>query len=55
MRNDLERMQDIWEAIIKIEKYAIQGKTEFLKSETSAGLDAAATTSNWRSGTFDVC
>jgi len=33
MRNDLERMRDIQEAINKIEKYAAQGKEEFLTNE----------------------
>lgn len=33
MRNDLERIRDIQEAINKIEKYAIQGKAEFFANE----------------------
>ncbi len=33
MRNDRERMRDIQEAIDKIEKYAIQGKEEFVGNE----------------------
>ncbi|BAZ47324.1 nucleotidyltransferase (plasmid) [Chondrocystis sp. NIES-4102] len=33
MRKDLERIQDIWEAIAKIEKYTIKGKAEFFKDE----------------------
>ena len=33
MRNDRERMQDIQEAINKIEKYAIRGREEFLANE----------------------
>jgi hypothetical protein len=33
MRNDRERMRDIQEAIAKIEKYATQGKEEFLANE----------------------
>jgi uncharacterized protein with HEPN domain len=33
MRNDQERMRDIQEAIHKIERYAIQGKKEFLANE----------------------
>jgi uncharacterized protein with HEPN domain len=33
MRNDRERMRDIQEAICKIEKYATQGKAEFLNNE----------------------
>jgi len=37
MRNDLERMRDIQEAISKIEKYAIQGKVEFLANELIQG------------------
>lgn len=37
MRKDEERIQDIWEAIAKIEKYTIQGKTEFLKDELISG------------------
>lgn len=37
MRSDLERMRDIQEAISKIEKYAIQGKVEFLANELIQG------------------
>ena len=37
MRSDLERMRDIQEAISKIEKYAIQGKLEFLANELIQG------------------
>lgn len=37
MRSDLERMRDIREAIANIEKYAIQGKTEFLANELIQG------------------
>ena len=37
MRSDLERMRDIQEAISKIEKYAIQGKTKFLANELIQG------------------
>ena len=37
MRNDLERMRDISEAIAKIEKYTVRGKAEFLKSELIQG------------------
>jgi uncharacterized protein with HEPN domain len=33
MRNDRQRMRDIQEAIEKIEKYAVQGKEEFLANE----------------------
>ena len=33
MRNDRERMQDIQEAIDKIEKYAVRGREEFLANE----------------------
>ncbi|MGL4621983.1 MAG: HepT-like ribonuclease domain-containing protein [Chroococcidiopsis sp.] len=33
MRNDLERIRDIQEAINKIEKYAIQGKADFFANE----------------------
>lgn len=33
MRNDRERIQDIQEAINKIEKYAIRGREEFLANE----------------------
>lgn len=33
MRNDLEKFQDIQEAIIKIDKYSIQGKEEFFSNE----------------------
>lgn len=33
MRNDRERIGDIQEAINKIEKYAIKGKTEFFANE----------------------
>jgi uncharacterized protein with HEPN domain len=33
MRNDRQRMRDIQEAIEKIEKYAAQGKAEFLANE----------------------
>jgi uncharacterized protein with HEPN domain len=33
LRNDLERMRDIQEAINKIEKYATQRKEEFLANE----------------------
>lgn len=37
MRKDRERMQDIQEAIAKIEKYTVRGKTEFLKDELIQG------------------
>jgi uncharacterized protein with HEPN domain len=37
MRNDLERMRDIQEAINKIEKYAIQGEEDFLANELIQG------------------
>ncbi|AFY81838.1 HepT-like ribonuclease domain-containing protein [Oscillatoria acuminata] len=37
MRNDRERLLDIQEAIGKIEKYAIQGKKEFLDNELIQG------------------
>ncbi|MGK7893623.1 MAG: DUF86 domain-containing protein [Xenococcus sp. (in: cyanobacteria)] len=37
MRSDLERMRDIQEANSKIEKYAIQGKVEFLANELIQG------------------
>lgn len=33
MRNDTERLKDIQEAILKIEKYATQGKEEFFANE----------------------
>ena len=33
MRNDRERIQDICEAIAKIERYAVQGRAEFLNDE----------------------
>jgi uncharacterized protein with HEPN domain len=33
MRNDQERLRDILEAISQIEKYAIQGQTEFQRNE----------------------
>ncbi|MBW4533711.1 MAG: DUF86 domain-containing protein [Pleurocapsa minor HA4230-MV1] len=33
MRNDVERLRDILEAISQIEKYAIQGQTEFQNNE----------------------
>ncbi|MEO0012304.1 MAG: hypothetical protein RLZZ535_693 [Cyanobacteriota bacterium] len=33
MRNDKERLRDILEAISQIEKYAIQGQTEFQNNE----------------------
>lgn len=33
MRNDRERLRDILEAISQIEKYAIQGQTEFQRNE----------------------
>jgi uncharacterized protein with HEPN domain len=33
MRNNRQRMRDIQEAIEKIEKYAVQGKEEFLANE----------------------
>ena len=33
MRNDRERIRDIKEAILKIEKYTIQGKEEFFANE----------------------
>lgn len=33
MRNDQERLRDILEAISQIEKYAIQGQTEFQNNE----------------------
>ena len=33
MRNDRERMQDIQEAINKIEKYVVRGREEFLANE----------------------
>ncbi|NJN74455.1 MAG: DUF86 domain-containing protein [Limnothrix sp. RL_2_0] len=33
MRDDIERLRDIEEAIIKIEKYAVQGKAEFFENE----------------------
>ena len=33
MRQDLERIKDIWEAIGKIQKYATQGKTKFFQDE----------------------
>lgn len=37
MRDDRERLLDIQEAIIKIEKYAVQGKQEFLANELIQG------------------
>jgi uncharacterized protein with HEPN domain len=37
MRNDRERLLDIQEAIGKIEKYAIQGKEQFLANELIQG------------------
>lgn len=37
MRSDRERMRDIQEAIAKIEKYTVRGKTEFLKDELIQG------------------
>lgn len=33
MRNDEDRILDIQEAILKIEKYSVQGKFEFLDNE----------------------
>lgn len=33
MRNDIERLKDIQETILKIEKYATQGKEEFFANE----------------------
>jgi uncharacterized protein with HEPN domain len=33
MRNDRERLIDIEEAIAKIERYAVRGKTEFMENE----------------------
>jgi len=33
MRNDEDRILDIQEAILKIEKYSVQGKVEFLSNE----------------------
>lgn len=37
MRNDRERMRDIFEAIAKIEKYAVRGKAEFFDNELIQG------------------
>lgn len=33
MRNDSEKIHDIQEAIIKIDKYSVQGKEEFFGNE----------------------
>jgi uncharacterized protein with HEPN domain len=33
MRSDQERLLDIEEAIAKIDRYAVQGKSEFMKNE----------------------
>jgi uncharacterized protein with HEPN domain len=33
MRNDSEKLHDIQEAIIKIDKYSVQGKEEFFSNE----------------------
>jgi hypothetical protein len=37
MRNDLERIKDIQEAIQKIEKYAQRGEQEFFENELIQG------------------
>jgi uncharacterized protein with HEPN domain len=37
MRSDRERIQDIQEAILKIEKYSIQGKDSFFEDELIQG------------------
>ncbi|ELS05634.1 hypothetical protein Xen7305DRAFT_00053840 [Xenococcus sp. PCC 7305] len=33
MRDDRERLKDILEAIAKIEKYTVQGQTEFVSRQ----------------------
>lgn len=33
MRSDLERLKDIEEAILKIEKYSVKGKLAFIEDE----------------------